>query len=109
MRSLLVAGAMAVTIVAASAREQAAHVVIQAPSVTGPIANTTPLRSLEHGYPYNATPVDLAKHGYVEEEFLISGLANRYNTPAGERGSILVTGSPSSSSDCFVRYCWACW
>jgi hypothetical protein len=89
MRRLFAALTIALMLASVSARQQAAHVVIQAPAVTGPIANTTPLRSPEHGYPYNATPVDLAKQGYVEEEFFIAGVANRYSTPAGDRGSVL--------------------
>lgn len=56
--------------------------------VTGPIARTTPLRDPAHGYPYNATPLDLAKHAYVEEEFFIEGEANTYNTPPGLTGSV---------------------
>jgi hypothetical protein len=89
MRGLFVALVIALTLVSLSARQPAAHVVIQPPAVTGPVSNTTSLRSPEHGYPYNATPVDLAKQGYVEEEFFIAGLASRYNTPAGDRGSVL--------------------
>jgi hypothetical protein len=89
MRGVLVGAALTLTLAAVSAREQAHHIVIRSPEVTGPIANTTPLRHLDHGYPYNATPVDLAKQGYVEEEFFITGAANRYNTPPGERGAFL--------------------
>ena len=55
--------------------------------VTGPVALTTPLRDPAHGYPYNSTPLDLAKHAYVEEEFFIEGRANSYNTPAGLTGT----------------------
>jgi hypothetical protein len=62
------------------------------PMVTGPVALTTALRDPGHGYPYNATPMDLARPGYVEEEFLIQGTANRYNTPAGETGSVIDGG-----------------
>jgi len=72
-----------------AAHAQNTNVVIQPPTVSGPIASTTPLRSPDHGYPYNATPLDLAKLGYVEEEYVLSGMANRYNTPAGERGGVL--------------------
>lgn len=57
-------------------------------TVTGPVALTTPLRDPAHGYPYNATPIDLAKHGYVEEEFFIEGKANSFNTPPGRTGSV---------------------
>jgi hypothetical protein len=63
-------------------------------TVTGPVASTTALRDPAHGYPYNATPLDLAKHGYVEEEFFIEGQANIYNTPAGQTGSVKESGHP---------------
>lgn len=63
-------------------------------AVTGPIVLTTPVRDPAHGYPYNATPMDLAKHGYVEEEFFIEGQANAYNTPPGQTGSVKDTGHP---------------
>lgn len=89
MRGMAVALAIALTVVAV--RAQNTHVVLQPPTVTGPVAQTTPLRNPDHGYPYNATPVDLARQGYVEEEFFLSGVANRYNTPAGARGSVLDT------------------
>jgi hypothetical protein len=42
------------------------------PTVTGPVALTTALRDPGHGYPYNATPMDLARQGYVEQEFLVT-------------------------------------
>jgi len=90
MRGLSVAIAC-VFVIGAMPRAQNTNVVIQPPTVTGPIAITSPLRSPDHGYPYNATPIDLAKQGYVEEEFLLSGNANRYSTPAGERGTVLDT------------------
>jgi hypothetical protein len=61
---------------------------VPAVKVTGPIALTSPLRDSAHGYPYNATPMDLAKHGYVEEEFFLEGWANVYNTPPGRAGSV---------------------
>jgi alpha/beta hydrolase family protein len=90
MRGLSFAIACVVVSVAVP-RAQNTNVVIQPPTVTGPIALTTALRSPDHGYPYNATPIDLAKQGYVEEEFFLSGQANRYSTPAGERGTVLDT------------------
>jgi hypothetical protein len=93
-RSLIVGAAAILTLAAVSAREQAHHVVLRPPDVTGPVANTTPLRHPDHGYPYNATPVDLAKPGYVEEEFFITGTANRYNTPAGQRGNVIDVDHP---------------
>jgi len=63
-------------------------------TVTGPVALTTPLRDPAHGYSYNATPIDLAKQGYVEEEFFIEGKANSYNTPNGQAGSVKESGHP---------------
>jgi hypothetical protein len=63
-------------------------------TVTGPIALTTPLRNPEHGYPYNATPMDLERQGYVEQEFFIEGQANTYDTPAGRTGSVKESGYP---------------
>jgi hypothetical protein len=96
MRHLLMSAAV-LTLTAVAAGGQAHHVVLRAPEVTGPIANTTPLRHPDHGYPYNATPIDLAKLGYVEEEFFIAGMANRYNTPAGERGSVIDVDHPYST------------
>jgi hypothetical protein len=63
-------------------------------TVTGPVRWTTPLRDPAHGYPYNATPIDLAKQGYVEEEFFIEGKANSYITPAGQTGSVKDSNHP---------------
>jgi len=62
--------------------------------VTGPIAPTTPLRDPAHGYPYNSTPLDMAKHAYVEEEFFIEGQANSYNTHPGLIGSVKDSNHP---------------
>jgi hypothetical protein len=97
MRRLLIGAAVTLTVSAPAAREQAHHVVLRPPTVTGPVANTTPLRHVDHGYPYNATPVDLGKQGYVEEEFFLAGMANRYATPSGERGSVIDVDHPYST------------
>lgn len=94
MRRLLISAAVAFALTAVAVGEQAHHVVLRSPEVTGPVTNTTPLRHPDHGYPYNATPVDLAKQGYVEEEFFLSGMANRYNTPSGERGGVIDVDHP---------------
>src|SRR5262245_1926175 len=67
------------------------------PTVTGPIARTSELKDSKHGYPFNATPMDLTKAGYVEEEFFIEGTANRYNTPQGsppQTGTLADVGHP---------------
>ena len=63
-------------------------------TVTGPIAATSPLRDAAHGYPFNATPMDLARQGYVEEEFFIEGSASRYETPPMATGHVTDAGHP---------------
>lgn len=48
----------------------AAFLTLQQPAsvtVTGPIQSTAALRDPAHGYPYNATPLDLAKQGVCGE------------------------------------------
>jgi hypothetical protein len=60
-----------------------------APIVTGPIAAAAPVGDPSHQYPLFAALEDLKAHGYLEQEFIISGTANRYNTPDGATGSII--------------------
>ena len=62
----------------AGARAQQAPAVI---AVTGPVPLTSALRAADHGYPFNASMLDLAKQGYVEEEFFIQGAARSYDIP----------------------------
>jgi hypothetical protein len=49
-----------------------ASVSVGRPTVTGPITGGT------HGFPFTATPVDLASQGYLEQEFFLQGRANSY-------------------------------
>ncbi len=49
------------------------------PTVIGPIPATVPPGDPSHGYPFFSTNLDLASHGYVEEEFFLEGMANTYN------------------------------
>jgi hypothetical protein len=67
---------------------------VPAPAVTGPVANTSPVGDPAHGYPFLASDVDLAKAGYVEEEYLISGQATRYTANATATGTVVSTGHP---------------
>jgi len=67
---------------------------LPAVTVTGPIAATSPLRDPAHGYPYNATPLELGKQSYVEEEFFIEGKASSYATPPGQTGSVKDANHP---------------
>jgi hypothetical protein len=59
------------------------------PSVSGPVAATAPAGDSSHNYPFFAALEDLKGHGYVEQEFFIEGLANRYKTPEGVTGSVI--------------------
>ncbi len=63
-----------------------------APTVTGPIKATVAPGDPSHDYIYSASVDDLAKYGYVEEEFFLEGTANRYTTPAGATGTIVDGG-----------------
>jgi hypothetical protein len=63
------------------------------PQLTGPIPVGTP------GAPgndiiYTMTGMDLRAFGYVEEEFFISGVANRYTTSGMETGTVIDGGHP---------------
>ena len=51
---------------------------VPSPDVEGPIAATAAPGDASKGYPFLATPIDLAARGYVEEEFFVSGSACRY-------------------------------
>lgn len=62
------------------------------PTVTGPIAATVSPGDPAHDYPFFSTTVDLAKYGYVEEEFFFEGLANRYTPPTLTTSTVLDGG-----------------
>ena len=59
-------------------------------SVIGPVALTSAARDAAHGYPFNASTLDLQKQGYVEEEFFIRGVARSYDIPRDQ----LSNGTP---------------
>jgi hypothetical protein len=60
------------------------------PTVTGPIPSTSAVGDPAHGYPFLATDVDLARAGYVEQEFLLTGEATRYAAD----GTVINAGNP---------------
>ena len=69
---------VALLIFALAASAAAATVV---PTVTGPLpvtADSHPFGAADHQW----VPQDLSAHGYVEEEYLVSGTANVYSWPA---------------------------
>lgn len=59
------------------------------PVVTGPVAATTAPGNAVRDYPFFAALEDLKARGYVEEEYFVSGTANRYETPEGASGRVL--------------------
>ncbi len=63
-------------------------------TVTGPIAVSVPPGDPSHDFVFSTTAMDLAGHGYVEEEFFIEGTANRYTTPDLTTGRIVDGGHP---------------
>ncbi|WP_133412062.1 alpha/beta hydrolase domain-containing protein [Vallicoccus soli] len=67
---------------------------VPSPTVTGPLARTSPLGDPRHGYPFLATDVDLRAAGYVEEEFLVSGEATRYAADGRTDATVTSTGHP---------------
>jgi hypothetical protein len=91
-----------ITLVTAAAAQQTtpARAIVPAlippapPNVIGPVRNTTLLKDPTHGYPFNASPMDLKKAGYVEEEFFIEGKANRFLTSATANASPYDGGNP---------------
>ena len=74
---------------------------VPTPTVTGPIPATAAPGDPSHDYPFFATNIDLAGAGFVEEEYFITGTANRYNTPTltltngiDPTGTIIDSGHP---------------
>jgi alpha/beta hydrolase family protein len=59
------------------------------PAVTGPVVAKAAPGDPAHGYPFFAALEDLEARGYVEEEYFVSGRANRYETPDGKTGTVL--------------------
>jgi hypothetical protein len=89
VRTQLLALMAAVTLVAAG--EASAKTPI--PEVTGPLAVSA------SSYPFGAAdhqlvPQDLARYGYVEEEYLVSGKANVYDWPAPGPAVVRTPGAP---------------
>src|SRR5208282_4777856 len=58
------------------------------PVITGPLTSKTP-GDESHDYPFHASLEDLKAQGYVEQEFLISGEANRYHTENEANGTLI--------------------
>jgi hypothetical protein len=74
--------AMRAVLLASAAWAASCVAAVPTPTVTGPVPAIGAPGNRAHDYPFFATNVDLASVGYVEQEFFVSGTANRYNTPA---------------------------
>jgi Alpha/beta hydrolase domain len=59
----------------------------------------------QHGFPFMSTILDLAKYGYQEQEFLISGIATAYvpTGPLGDDGRWAVAPNPGVTAPYTVR------
>ncbi|MFN0169556.1 MAG: alpha/beta hydrolase domain-containing protein [Bryobacteraceae bacterium] len=90
-----------ITLVVGTVRSPDGVTVAIAPASASVVPNPAAVRSIaptaapgdpSHGYPFFATPVDLQRYGFIEEEFLFEGTANRYATPAVATGSVIDGG-----------------
>ena len=66
---------------------------------TVPIPKVTPVATTATSYPFlaashNVVPIDLAKAGYVEEEFIVSGNANVYDWAPDGKLSVKAANAP---------------
>ena len=64
------------------------------PTVVGPIPPTAPPGGPSHGYPFFATNLLPDDGSYVEAEFFMQGVANRYTTPSLATGTVISSGNP---------------
>jgi hypothetical protein len=78
----------------AAAAAAQSTVTVAPPKVTGPVPLTAKPPDPSHGYPFNPTFLNLAARGYVEEEFFLEGVANRYETPPLQTGRVTDGGHP---------------
>ncbi|MEV4538563.1 alpha/beta hydrolase domain-containing protein [Asanoa sp. NPDC049518] len=82
-RAALAAGLLASLLSAAPAHAAGPAPIARA-TVSGPLPGTAPgdpkSTDLADTYPFFSTPFDLARHGYVEEEFYLSGVADGWDT-----------------------------
>lgn len=70
----VLSAAIALLAAGALAGAGAAPAATSVPTVTGPVTGGT------HGFPYMSSALDLSRHGYVEEEYLVSGTATAYTS-----------------------------
>jgi hypothetical protein len=76
---------------------------VPTPTVTGPIASPDIPGMPTHNYIFFASNHDLAAQGYTENEYFFSGMANRYNTPLTQTGSVIAGGPYAYTTRMVVR------
>jgi hypothetical protein len=83
---------IAVTSVATISWTPASAAATTVPEVIGPIPSTASPGDPSHDYVFYATPMDLQKVGYEEQEYFIKGVATRYSptnpNPAAPTGEM---------------------
>lgn len=62
-------------------------------NVIGPI-DADPPGDPSHNSIYSATALDVERYGYVEQEYFIEGMANRYTRPELQTGEVIDSGHP---------------
>lgn len=60
----------------------------------GPVDLVGPIPATAKSHPFNTSTVDLAGHGYVEQEFFLRGRANVYDYDAAGRVVVTRSGAP---------------
>jgi hypothetical protein len=89
--AVLAVALFALSLLTGAATAQTAPSVAVA-EVTGPIPATSEVGGPAHGYTFLATDYDLAGHGYVEEEFFLSGQATSYAVDGISDATVRSTG-----------------
>ena len=86
---------VAVPMAAALSAPAVAGAAVPLPTVTGPL----PVSEASHPFgaaEYQLVPERLSDHGYVEEEYLVSGLANVYSWPAAGPAVVRTTNADNN-------------
>lgn len=91
LRALLCAVITALLLPGAAAAAGHGHIAVPVPRAEGPL----PVTAASHPFNatgFNRTPRELARDGYVEEEYLVGGTANVYEWPEGGAAAPIAAG-----------------
>jgi hypothetical protein len=86
--------ALAVPALLLAAFVGSADAAVPNPVVTGPIPSVGVPGDPARNYAFFSSDHDLKAAGYIEEEYFIEGVANRYNTPTAATGSVRDSNHP---------------